>query len=145
MYPNLFLEALPFRYERLRDVLSFTQQGSYMATWDLKSGYFHVPIHPSAWGYFGFQIGGVTFYFKVLCFKFAQACYVFTKVMQEPAMEFRKRGIPLSNYINDGFTAARTFNRCVRQSLLCALFMGALGAFLGIPKCQLMAPELVVK
>jgi hypothetical protein len=32
MYINIFLEALPFRHERPRDILSFTDQGSYMAT-----------------------------------------------------------------------------------------------------------------
>lgn len=114
-----------------------------MATWDLKSGDYHVPIHPDAQKYFCFKVGGVTFYFKVLCFGFAQACYVFTKIMQEVAMELRKRGIPLSSYIDDGFTAAPTPTRCLRQSSLCALLLGALGAFLGIPKCQLTTDMLV--
>jgi hypothetical protein len=45
-YVNLFLEDLPFQYERLRDILAFTEEESYMAAWDLESGYFHVPIHP---------------------------------------------------------------------------------------------------
>jgi hypothetical protein len=89
-YLNLFLEALPFRYERLRDILAFTKKGSFMSTWDLKSGYFHVPIHKDFRKYFCFKVGGVIFYFKVLCFGFAQACYVFTKVMQEPAIELEK-------------------------------------------------------
>jgi hypothetical protein len=141
-YPNLFLEALPFRYERLRDILGFTKQGSYIATWDLKSGYYHVPIHPEFEKYFGFKIGGITFYFKVLCFGFAQACYIFTKVMQEPVMELRKPGIPMSSYIDDALTAAITLRRCLRQSSLSAIFIGALGAFLGLPKCHLK-PEQV--
>lgn len=55
MYPNLFLEALPFKYEPLRDLLAFTKHGSFLATWDLKSGYFHVPIHPAYYKYFGFR------------------------------------------------------------------------------------------
>jgi hypothetical protein len=45
MYLNLFLEALPFKYEKLRDILGFIKEGSFMASWDLKSGYFHLPIH----------------------------------------------------------------------------------------------------
>jgi hypothetical protein len=143
-YPNLFLEALPFRYEKLRDLLAFTKHGSFLATWDLKFGYFHVPIHPDYRKYFCFKIGGIVFYFKVLCFGFAQACYVFTKVMQEPIFELRKRGIPISSYIDDALTAARTFHRCARQSALSALFMGALGAFLGLPKCVL-TPEQILK
>jgi hypothetical protein len=144
MYPNLFLEALPFRYERLRDILAFIDKGSYMATWDLKSGYFHVPVHRDFWKYFCFKIGNIIFYFKILCFGFAQACYVFTKIMQEPALELRRRGIPLSVYIDEGITAALTSNRCIRQSSLCVLLLGALGAFMGIPKCH-MKPELVQK
>jgi hypothetical protein len=134
-YINLFLESLPFRYERLRDILAFTEEGSYMATWDLKSGYFHVSIHPKFRKYFAFRVGGVTFAFNVLCFGFAQACYVFTKVMQEPVFELRKRGIPLSDYIDDGFTAARTYLRCLRQSATSGQFFSALGAYFGLPKC----------
>jgi hypothetical protein len=142
-YVNLFLEALPFKYERLRDLLAFTKRGSYLATWDWKSGYFHVPIHPEFCKYFCFRIGGVTFYFKVLCFGFTQACFVFTKVMQEPVFELWKRGIPNSSYIDDALTAARTFHRCARQSALSAIFMEALGAYLGLPKCKLTLEQIL--
>jgi hypothetical protein len=136
-YLNLFLEALPSRYERLRDILAFTKKGSFMATWDLKSGYFDLPIHKDFQKYFGFRVGGLTFYFKVLCFGFAQACYVFTKLMQEPTIELRKRGFPISDYIDDSFTAARTRARCLRQSVISILLFAALGAFMGLPKCNL--------
>jgi hypothetical protein len=135
-YVNLFLENLPFRYETLRDILTFTKHGSYMATWDLKSGHFHVPIHPKFQKYFAFRVGGITFTFNVLCFGFAQACYVFTKVMQEPIFELRKRGIPLSDYIDDTFTAAKTYLRCLRQSSVSGRFFSALEAYFGLPKCQ---------
>jgi hypothetical protein len=91
-YLNLFLEAFPFRYEHLRDILAFTKKGSFMATWDLKLEYFHIPIHKDYQKYFCFKVGGIVFYFKVLCFGFAHACYVFIKVMQEPAIELRARG-----------------------------------------------------
>ncbi|GAQ91116.1 DNA/RNA polymerases [Klebsormidium nitens] len=82
-YLNLFLTSIPFQYEKLRDVLNFTDQGSYVSTADLKSGYFHVPVHPAYWKYFAFKVGGVTFCYKVLCFGFAQACYVFTKLVPD--------------------------------------------------------------
>jgi hypothetical protein len=125
-------------------VLAFTKSGSYLATWDLKSGYFHVPIHPAYHKYFGFKIGETTFYFKILCFGFTQACYVFTKIMQEPMFELRKRGIPMSSNIDDALTAAKTFGRCARQSGLSALLIGALGAFLGLPNCKL-TPKQIIK
>jgi hypothetical protein len=142
-YLNLFLEALFFRYERLRDILAFTFEGSFMATGDLKSGYFHVPIHKDFYTFFCFKVGSIAFYFNVLCFGFAQACYVFTKLMQEPAIELRKRGVPISAYIDDSFTAAKTRNRCLRQSSLSALFFRTLGIFYGLPKCNFW-PQLVL-
>jgi hypothetical protein len=48
------------------------------------------------------------------------------------------------DYIDDSFTAARTYNRCLCQSALSALFFGALGAFLRLPKCNLW-PQLLLK
>lgn len=41
-YVNLFLKELPFKYQRLRDILSFVRKDSFISTWDLKSGYYHV-------------------------------------------------------------------------------------------------------
>jgi hypothetical protein len=64
--------------------------------------------------------------------------------MQEPAIELRTRGISISHYIDDSFTAARTRARCFRQSVLGVLFFAALGAFMGLPKCNLW-PQLLVK
>lgn len=136
-YLNVFLKQIPFQYEKLRDVLAFTFPGSFMTTADLKSGYFHVPIHPAYWKYFAFRIGKKVFFYKVLCFGFAQACWVFTVVMREPILELRQRGIPLSGYIDDLFSAARTFGKALRQMLFTVLLFAALGAFFGLPKCQL--------
>lgn len=143
-YLNMFLEPIPFQYEKLRDVLFFTPQGGFMGTADLKSGYFHVPVHPSSWKYFAFEVSGVVLFYKVLCFGFAQACYVFTKVMQEPLLELRSFGIPISGYIDDSFTAAASQSRALRQMLLSVLLMAALGAYFGLPKCQLK-PEKLAK
>ncbi|GAQ87420.1 reverse transcriptase [Klebsormidium nitens] len=144
-YVNAFLEQIPFEYEKLRDILAFTLRGFFMATADLRSGYFHVPIHPAYWKYFAFKVGKTVFFYKVLCFGFAQACYVFTKVMRGPILELRARGVPLSGYIDDSFTAAPTFGRALRQILFIVRLMGvALGAHFGLPKCQL-EPVLLLK
>jgi hypothetical protein len=46
MYINSFMKSMPFKYERLRDILTFLKKGGFVSSWDLKSGYFHVLIHP---------------------------------------------------------------------------------------------------
>jgi hypothetical protein len=54
---NIFLKNLPFQYEKLGDVLAYTKEGFFMVSWDLKSDYYHVPIHPAYRKFFGFKIG----------------------------------------------------------------------------------------
>ncbi|GAQ85558.1 hypothetical protein KFL_002410090 [Klebsormidium nitens] len=66
-----------------------------------------------------------------------QACWVFTAVMKEPILELRRLGVPLSGYIDDLFSAAETFGKALRQILFTVLLFAALGAFFGLPKCQL--------
>lgn len=139
-YPKLFLEALLFRYERLRDVLAFTKERGFMSTWDLKAGYYHVLIHPRYMKYFGFRVGDLVFHFNVVFFGFAKTCYVFTKIMQEPALELRAAGIPVSSYVDDGFTSAEQKLKCLRQALLAVVQQAILGAFYGLPKCQIVEP-----
>jgi hypothetical protein len=68
---------------------------------------------------------------------------MFTKVMQKPVIELRKRGVPLLDYIDDTFTAVRTYLRCLRQSSLGGQFFSALGAFFGLPKCQFEPVKLL--
>jgi hypothetical protein len=80
-YCNLFMKQLPFRYEWLRDILGFTKGRFFMSNWDLKSGYYHVPLHPDFRKYFGVRIGSTVLRLNVVFFGYAQACYVFTKII----------------------------------------------------------------
>lgn len=116
MYPNIIFRTsqLAFKYERLRDVLTFLKRGGFIASWDLKSGYFHVLVHPKFRTYFGFQIGDAYLHFNGVCFGWAQAsCYIFTAVMQEVFLEVKARGIPVLSYIDDGLTADSLRERCL--------------------------------
>jgi hypothetical protein len=135
---NLFLKNLPFQYEKLRDVLAYTKAGFFMVTWDLKSGYYHVPIHPAYRKFFGFKIGDRYGVYNVICFGLSEACFAFTKIAQEPLIELRSRGFPVSGYIDDGHSAAKTYGRTIRQGYLIIRLLAAIGAFFGLPKCNLI-------
>jgi hypothetical protein len=108
-----------------------------MVTWDLKSGYYHVPIHPDYRKFFGFKIGDRYGVYNVVCFGLSEACYAFTKIAQVPLIELRSRGIPVSGYIDEGHLVAKTYGRTIRQGYLIISLMAALGAFFGLPKCNL--------
>lgn len=143
-YANLFMRLLAFRYERLRDILAFTKKGYFMSNWDLKSGYYHVLLHLKFRKYFGIQIGDTILQLNVVFFGYAQACYVFTKIMQEPCYELWAASIPVSNYVDDGFTAAATKLACLWQAIFAVLLQAILGAYHGLAKCQI-EPVLVIK
>jgi hypothetical protein len=131
---NLFLKNLSFQYEKLRDVLAYTKAGFFMVSWDLKAGYYHVPIHPAYRKFFGFKVGNRRYgVYNVLCFGLSEACYTFAKIAQEPLIELRARGFPVSGYIDDGHSAAKTFGRTIRQGYLIINLLTAIGAFFGLP------------
>lgn len=64
--------------------------------------------------------------------------------MQEPCFELQAAAIPVSNYVDDGFTAAATRLSCLWQAIFAVLLQAALGAFHGLAKCQI-EPVLVIK
>lgn len=136
IYINSYMQDLPFRYERLRDILTFLQKGGFISSWDLKSGYFHVLIHPKYRTYFGFQIGGAYLHFNGVCFGWKQPCYVFTVVMQEVFLEVRARSIPVLAYIDDGITADPSYEKCLWSVVRVVKLLDLLGAYFGIPKCR---------
>lgn len=72
-YLNVFLKNLEFKYQRLRDALLFLEKDSHMATWNLKSGYYHIFLHPSARKYIGFKVGNLLLRYTVPAFGFSQA------------------------------------------------------------------------
>jgi hypothetical protein len=90
------------------------------------------------------KIGSTVLRLNVVFFGYAQACYVFTKIMQEPCYELRAAAIPVSNYVDDGFTAAATRLACLWQALFAVLLQAVLGAYHGLAKCQI-DPVLLIK
>jgi hypothetical protein len=116
--------------------LTFLKKGGFISTWDLKSGYFHVLLHPKFRTYFGFQLGDVYLHFNRVCFGWKQACYVFTVVMQKVCLEVRARSIPVSSYIDDRLTADELYARCLWAIVLIAHLLNRLGAYFGLPKCH---------
>ena len=76
-------------------------------TFDLKSGYHHLDIHPDSHKCLGFSwnINGYTrfFEFTVLPFGLSPAPYIFTKVLKPLITHWRSCGIMVAVYLDDGF------------------------------------------
>ena len=65
---NLWIRDLPFKLDHLLDLPRYVLPGHFQTSFDDRSGYQHVLLHPSARTYFGFQWNDV--YIRVLHFSF---------------------------------------------------------------------------
>ena len=94
---NECLEVKKFKYENLKTVADMFDKDFYFGTFDLKSGYHHIPIAKEHQKYLGFAWlfpDGKVRYFKflVLPFGLASACYAFTKMMRPLVKRWRGSG-----------------------------------------------------
>ncbi len=122
------------KFEDFKIFRSYIEKGSYMFSFDLKSGYHHIDIFNEHWEYLGFSWTGKDgvkrFYvFVVLPFGLCTAGYIFTKVCRVLVKFWRKHGNKVVVYIDDGIGAAESLEGCgkssefVRLSLLKAGFI----------------------
>jgi hypothetical protein len=132
---NSFIKATNFRYESIRTVSDLCQQGDFLFTVDLKSGYHHIDIHKDFWQLLGFQWRGQYFVFTQLPFGLAPACYVFTKVMRQLVQSWRSRGIRLIPYIDDFLFACRDSAKFVRVQASVLAELAAAGLVVSREKC----------
>jgi hypothetical protein len=101
MYINAFDKYVPFHYESLRDIPILASPTDVVLITDFKSGYHHIPLHPSVHKYLGIRFQNRTYCFTVLPFGLASACRVFTEIMLEIWRPLRDRGIRSLLYIDD--------------------------------------------
>ena len=113
VYTNTDLEVPKFRYETLKDLPEFLRPKDFLWSCDLKSGYHHVDMHPSAWPYLGFKWSDTYYVFTQLPFGLAIAPWAFTKLMRQLLARYRGRGQRVTNMVDDFLWA----NECGAESL----------------------------
>ena len=112
---NPYVEKRKACLDSLDDVADLVKEGSYIAVDDLDSGYWHVPLHPSMYEFFGCHIEnpvtGETVYFQwmVLFLGLSDAVYIFTKVLRPVVNYLRSIGWKGIIYIDDSGTIADSY------------------------------------
>lgn len=117
---NPRLQYRRVRLTTLKEINSGVAEGNWWASMDLKSGYYHVAIHPNFRKYFGikwtFQTGVVKYYVWNVCFLgISDLVRTFTKLMRPIMSYFHGRGIRADIYIDDIRCTAATKNECQNQ------------------------------
>ena len=107
-----------FQNKDVRVVALMFEKNEYFFKFDLKSGYYHVDIHPECYKFLTFQWKGVFYVFTVLSFGLSSACYLFTKLLQPLIWLWRGRGLKAIIYFDNGIVAVHGKERAVRESAL---------------------------
>ena len=116
---NKFIEPNKFKYENLKHVSELINEDDFLITFDLKSGYHHVPINSNFQTFLGFawEFNNEMqfFVFKVLPFGLNIACFVFTKLMRQLVKKWRSMGIKCAMYIDDGIAGESSYSSLIRS------------------------------
>jgi hypothetical protein len=79
-------------------------------------GYYHVGLHPSSRTFVGFKWEGKYYVYNCLPFGLLTSPWVFSKVMIELVMFWRRDGIKLLPYLDDFMFIKRGFWQCARMA-----------------------------
>ena len=100
-YLNLWIKDLPFKLDHLSDLPRYVLPGHYQTTFDEKSGYQHVYLHPSSRTFFGLYWQGFYFTFCTLPFGWKASTFLYHNLGLAVSGGARSFGVPLSQSIDD--------------------------------------------
>ena len=103
---NKHCSAPKFRYEDLDDVIQTLLPTDLMVTFDVKNGFFHIPVRDCDTKYFCFRWKKTLYEWRVLPFGANVSPYYFCKVIRALVGYFRENDIRLVSYVDDFIVGA---------------------------------------
>ena len=108
------------------DVLNMVNPGVWMGSIDLNNAYYTIPVLERHQQFLTFAWDKAYYRFTCLPNGYAQAPYIFTKLLKQPFSKLRQLGFRSVIYIDDSFLLANTFQTCMENitqtiALLCSL------------------------
>jgi len=98
---NRHLGKKVFKFEGLKDLADLAERGDHAVPNDLMSGYYHVGLRPRSRTFVGFCWKGQYYVYNCLPFGLSTAPWVFSKVMSELVMYWRREDISMLPYLDD--------------------------------------------
>ena len=118
---NKFVVAPSFKMDDVKVGKSFFKKGGFIFSFDMKDGYHHLLIHESFRDYLGFRftVDGETFYARYLVCPFGlrDVPFLFTKVLRPLVSHWRRLGIEICLFLDDGFSCAGDFEKALSDSV----------------------------
>ncbi|KAK3084685.1 hypothetical protein FSP39_017394 [Pinctada imbricata] len=140
--PHLF--QFKFKYEDSSVARSMFSKGDFVFSFDLKTAYHHVMIHPEDKTFLGFSWQGFYYVFNVLPFGLATAGFIFSKIMREVVKHWRSRNINIIMYLDDGLAGAATYDEAKKVSTELRNDLLKLGFIIAEDKCDWTPSQYIV-
>jgi len=119
-YVNQHLRSCKFKYEDIRTAADLFQKGDWFFKFEYTSGYHHLEIFPEHTKFLGcsWTVDGSCKFFKftVLPFGLSVGPFIFTRIQKALTKHWRRHGIRLFTYLDDGAGADSDFSEAQRVS-----------------------------
>ena len=98
---NLWIRDCPFKLDSITDLPRYVAPGHFQTTFDDKSGYDHVRLHPFSSTCFGLQWRGWFFVYATLPFGWKASALLYQTIGLAATNYVRSFGVPCALYIDD--------------------------------------------
>ena len=101
-----------FKFEGMADLADISEKGDHSVSYNLKSVYYHAGLHPMTQRFVEIRCELVYYEYTCLAFGLSTAPWVFSKVMRELVMYWRRCGIRNLPYLDDLFFPKKGSRAC---------------------------------
>ena len=130
--------------EMFEQALKLIKPNMWMCSLDIKDAYYSIPIHPEDQKYFAFEWESVTYVYTVMPNGWAQAPYIFTKLLKPVFYHLRAKGFISSYFIDDSLLLAELFRICIENRVQTRELLTSLGFAINDDKSILEPTQLIV-
>lgn len=98
---NCWIKDSPLKLDYITDLIRYVGPNHLQTTFDDKSGYDHVRLHPRSFTFFGIEWKGWYFTYTTLPFGWKASAYIYHTIGMAATSYIRSLGVPCSQYIDD--------------------------------------------
>ena len=98
---NCWIKDSPLKLDYITDLIRYVGPNHMQTTFDDKSGYDHLRLHPRSFTFFGIEWKGWYLTYTTLPFGWKASAYIYHTIGMAATSYIRSLGVPCSQYIDD--------------------------------------------
>ena len=140
---NACVEHIHFKMETIQCVINMIQPNCWMASVDLKSAFYSIPVHPNHRKYLKFYWHNTPYVFNVMPNGYTDAPRMFTKLLKPIFAYLRSRGFCSVVFLDDSYLQGDTYDDCYRNVCHTLFILQNLGFTINPAKSVLLPTQSI--